>query len=570
MEGLRVPDLDFNTLISALDAPDDELIETIPWLEESARDPRSFFKTLAEYQRAVSSNRPKSRVFEGYSFYHDMVLRHLRGPAVALQSYHAGSWIAMGYPELHARALGMAQHWRDAGVAAGACVCIVLPTGADFLVCLLSALQLGCVLSYLEPTGTAWVRKRLEILAPDAVVTSSLYRALLPDDAEPILCGQAPRNGSPADPHTYTPDEPVARLFSLVGEDPLLPQDLTAHRAYTWALRDAVCVHRLKPGELLAAPGMPAQQWQPALTFSCLLAGAGQVEIEMMPLCNQPSLLADFPLRSVILCARLRGVLLKWREKLRFPHWQSWSKNPEEPLDWDRDRRMILKLGLEKVPAANLVVDAAAGGALVFSVLRPGRLHQNVLPAPGLCWQLSELNLSGQEAVGNSGVFSPREGAAPFPSYMILSQREGECLYAGTLKPRRTGAHYPSAELLECAARFDFAVGASLVPVQTGALAGAYAFVLLLFTGPERDWRDKEADRKQALTRGLTRQLGARWLPDRIEIVPLLPRRLEDGSIDHDWCWDQFYAGWLHRKARSPIFQSLHGLRKKLEMAQAP
>lgn len=563
-----MPDLDFNAQLTSLDMPDDELMEALPWLEESARDPRGFFKTLGEFQRAISSERPKSRVFEGYAFYHDMVLRHLRSNAAALQSYQAGSWTALGFPELHARASGMAAHLQAEGVVAGACVCLVLPPGANFLVGLLAALRLGCVIAYLEPVGSAWVRKRLEILAPDAVITTSLYQPLLPDGSPAILCERAPRTGSGPEPHSYAPDEPVARLFSLVADDPLAPQDLSADRAYRWALRDAVCVHRLRPGDLLAAPGMPAQQWQPALSFSCLLAGAGQLEVEMLQLSNQPALLAAFPLRNVILSARMRGVLLKSPGNLRFPQWQSWSKNPEEPLDWDRDRRMIAKCGLQKVPAANVLVDAASGGALLFSVRRPGRLHQHVLPAPGLCWQLSELNLSGQEAIGNSGVFSPREGAAPFPSYIILSQREGEALYAGTTTPRRTGAHYPSAELIACAESWDFVRAATVVPVQTGALAGSFAFVLLLFSGPEEDWREREKERRESLMRGLGRQMGPRWLPDRVEILPLLPRRQADGSLDHDWCWDQYYSGKLYRKARSPIYQLLHRLRGQLEMAR--
>ena len=53
----------------------------------------------------------------------------------------------------------------------------------------------------------------------------------------------------------------------------------------------------------------------------------------------------------------------------------------------------------------------------------------------------------------------------------------------------------------------------------------------------------------------ITREMGAKFLPDRIEVIPLRPRFLKDGTIDRAWCRSQYLTGTLRRKARDEMFR---------------
>ncbi len=52
----------------------------------------------------------------------------------------------------------------------------------------------------------------------------------------------------------------------------------------------------------------------------------------------------------------------------------------------------------------------------------------------------------------------------------------------------------------------------------------------------------------------ITREMGERFMPERIEILPLRPRFTKEGEVDHPWCRSQYLSGTLLRKARSETF----------------
>ncbi|MEY3880128.1 MAG: hypothetical protein RIQ94_923, partial [Pseudomonadota bacterium] len=57
-------------------------------------------------------------------------------------------------------------------------------------------------------------------------------------------------------------------------------------------------------------------------------------------------------------------------------------------------------------------------------------------------------------------------------------------------------------------------------------------------------------------------ELGHEFLPDRIEWLPLLPQRNEDGGADQDWCQFHYLTGELYRRQRSDIYSCLSDLKQ--------
>src|SRR5262249_52890463 len=52
----------------------------------------------------------------------------------------------------------------------------------------------------------------------------------------------------------------------------------------------------------------------------------------------------------------------------------------------------------------------------------------------------------------------------------------------------------------------------------------------------------------------IAREMGERYVPDRIEIFPLRPRFTKTGEVDHVWCRTEYLRGSLSRKSRPEAF----------------
>ncbi|HWN67035.1 MAG TPA: hypothetical protein VNM90_05315, partial [Haliangium sp.] len=290
----------------------------------------------------------------------------------------------------------------------------------------------------------------------------------------------------------------------------------------------------------------------------------------------EPALLWQLPLRSVGVTPALRDLVLTSGPRTR-PEWQHWFKNPEEPCDWTAWRDFIELAKLEDVPVSNVLIEAAAGGALLCSVRRPGREQlaylMNVVPAAGRPWMLLDVNLSGQPAIGDVGVHARIEQDAPLgPQHALLARTAGgEYLFGGNLEPRRAGRVYPRDEVLAAIAPLPFVQGASVVPVLSGGPASHFKLVLLVFCGlcgsngaAENDGAraTSEGGRLVAIEQAIRDALGDEHLPDHVILFPLHARRGAKQAVNHDWCQTQYVIGSLFRKSRMPLFRHLTAIRQ--------
>jgi hypothetical protein len=532
------------------------------WLQRSWSDPDGFALALAAHHAGRGAPAPKSRPGQHYDFFHDLAVRHASSEAVAFRAWDPlRGWQSLGYRELGDRASRRAAEWAAQGVKPGAKLCLLHGLGPELLVSLLAALKLGACISLLPPTGTHFISRRLARLEP-AHIAAEPHQVPLLKGFEPLLLRSRGDAAPGFTSHTYRPGDAVALLFSPLVDPPDTPVPLTADDAWRGALCDGLLTFGLGPGDHLAAPGFHFLQHQPALLLAALLRGATYLHLEPADVERAPARLSEHPVRALGVSPHLRDALLRARAgPLRnVAHWFRSADEPFDPrawIDW------VAKCGLGSVPHANVLVDAAAGGAVLASRRRTGSVDAGIAPAPGRQWALRDLNLSGQEAAGSVGVFTLLPDKGRPPGYAVLTRSREQYLFAGTRDVRREGRVYPSAEAAEALADLPFCAGASVSIVPTGGQPGHHRHVLLVFTGAEAaSVFEREAGaRQQEVRRRLELRLGAEHLPDRVELYPLLPRRGKDGRVDDAWCRAQYLTGALHRKATDPLFQALTALK---------
>lgn len=540
------------------------------WLSASYDDPAGFYRGLIELSES-RGGAFKSAYAERYDLYHDAIVRHLGSNRAALRHYrHQGGWQTLTYEQLHDRCSTLARAWVSRGVEPGAVVAVFLPMGADYLTALFTAWRLGAIVCPIPIYGRDYsITRRLTDAGPAAIATSADYHTQLEDFADILIPVRSDANpvGSESGSsrsHTYASGEACALLYSPLRTEHDAPVELTCDDAFLRALRDGALVYALNPGEALAAPGFAELQYQPALWTAILLAGGTCVEIAMRTLRAMPHRLMDFPLGSLGVTVEVRDLLLQ-NPPPRPPSWRQWFRNPEEVTDWTAWQDFVDANTIAKKPAMNVIVEAAAGGALLCSRVENGdermRALMNVHPAPGVPWQLLDGNQSGQEAVSDFGIFA--HGAdEPVAAHVLYGRYRGaDGIYMGNPEPRRDGWVYPSTEVVAAIADLPYVEAASVVEFPSGANYH-YRFVLLVFTGYHGVVAAELASaRREQIERAIAAAVGERFMPDRVRLFPLFAK-MADGGADDDWCRLQFYRGSLHRKAESPLYSQLTALRQ--------
>ncbi|GIW70590.1 MAG: hypothetical protein KatS3mg102_0132 [Planctomycetota bacterium] len=553
----------------------------LPWLAASWREPHRFWERLWAAHAAAFAVRPKSRPAEYYDFYHDAVLRHHRSPVPALRWFvpETASWRELSYAELDRRARARAGSWRAAGVEAGQSVCVIEPPGPEWLVSLAAALALGAVVSVLPPLGEGFLARRLAALQPHHLAADLAYSLLVPAFAERLLPRTADGAGAAAAElpvhatATYATGTPVARLFSPLDREPHLPRALLADDAYLRAVRDGRLLLGLGPADALAAPDAHPLQELPALLLASLLAGATYVHLPLEAVQAEPALLRELDLRVLGVSRRLRDLLACWDGELSGCA-RSWFRNPAEAVDAIVWQEVAARTGLGRLPGANLLLDAASGGAVLFSPRRTRYVQLEVLPAPGVPWALRELVAGGRapavQGAGTApfGLFAPQphdpEAPPPFGG-LLLVRAPDRWFYAGTAELRRFGRTYPRTEVLQALQGLLPGAQLALAVAPTGDAAQPHRFVLLVFVGPERRAAIAEQGERwaAAIRARLAHHLAPEFLPDEIEFYPLRARE-QDGAIDQAWCQAQFVSGALARKSRRRTWALLAELRSAL------
>lgn len=543
--------MDVPAAIRSLDLSREDDAPDLGWLTQSHQDPPAFWAALTDHARRAA---PGLRTSPGAAIdlYHDLIGRNVsERPALITFDRRAG-WRSTSFADVASRASACAAAWAALGLAPGAIVAITLPIGPSWLVALAAALRLGLVIAPIDPTGKDTLAARLKALSPARVIIDPAAPPDLGPLAEKALSviDGGPAHG--AAPHAYGPKAPCALLFSPLRAPPNVPVPLPAEMAWQNALRDGLFAYRLPVGSsggALAIPGLSLQQTQPAAIFAAFLAGATFVHASMDDLEQDPSILGGAPITTLGISAKLRDAIRKKPfGKLPAEHW---FRAVEEPLDYLAWKDLVTKAKAEKMRGQNLLIDAASGGAVLFSTRRPGSINAYALPAAGRAYSLCDLQ-SGEPTTAGVGVFVPKPGDPKHDGWFLLAARSTEFLWAGPVAPRRDGHVFPATELSAFTGALEGVAGAAVVPLPGGE-AGRWSFTLVVFTGAS------PGPSQEAIAAAIEAHLAPGHAPDAVVTFPLFPRK-KGKEVDAEWAARQYSSGTLARKAAHPVFRKLTAL----------
>lgn len=544
------------------------------WLTESWQESEGFYHMLKRSLDALYSIHGASALFTKYDFFHDIVGRSRNTGAPAMVWFDSeGQKNELSWRELSSRASIKAAKWVRVGVEAGDSLCLIGAFGPDLASDLMAAFKLGAVISILSPSGDRWMKNRLEALSPKWIAIDKPGAKRLKGWDEAILPPVAADCDVPSDHrsfHGYASGDVVFRLFPSASGSAAEPVAVTSDTAYLSAARDGMLAMGLYPGMRVCAPGFDLMQSQPAFLLSALLCGATTVHITpaelvkwgRMPEEAEPDVLGVTPdVRDLVL---EKGVGLP--EGIG-----AWFKDPVSSFEYDRWQMLASKPALVESQCFNMRWDAAFGGATVFSMRKKGMAHPGVLPMPGCPWQVGGAEKEAEALYHAGELHSGRVGELEgdlLPTGLVLAAFGNSWMCTRGPEESRRGFCYPKGEvealLAERSVENDLFF--RVVTYPRSDFKGTSMVVLLGFTGPRggADFLDRL---KGDVTRLITAEFGAEYVPDRIGLYPLYPKFEAPGIPDAHWCRDAWISGTLSRRSRSRMFMYTTQLRSQLVTA---
>ncbi|MFA5984959.1 MAG: AMP-binding protein [Methylococcaceae bacterium] len=526
------------------------------WLAGSWQDQAHFWKALQVYSDRRKASPSRSTLWKNYDFYHDLLMCHKDQNLAALICFEQGQWHTYSYAELTQTVNALAATWEQLGVQAGDTLAILHPLGAHWFSAMLAGLRLGLVICILPPQGNAFVERRLANLAPQWLAIDPLYRHQLTaswqDKVLPnTLSALAPMRRS----FEYIGTDSVAQCFDPSGESIDTPTPVTADSLYLGALRDSIFALGIKPGQVCAAPGWHVLESQPALIMAVLLSGATWLHIELEELEKTPGRLLEQAI-DVLGVSRPLRELLQANPPAGEKPWRYWFRQPAESADYSLWQEFIQTQQLQQVYAGNVLWSTVRGGAMLFSARYRGQIPLRIMPAAGKTWQLAIIEAPelpnvagwGRIALGKADEDKIIWSDTPY----ILAPYRTTWTYLGQYPRGRAARTYPSQEVVDLLAPQV----AYLAIVETPIYSGDDPRQVLLVFGNNID--------TQALHKHIESELGAEFLPDRIECLPLLPKLDKAGGADQAWCQQHYESGELYRRVRSPVFLCSSALKQMI------
>lgn len=547
----------FALIEASLWLKDQNVPTNLAWLEASWQYPAQFWKALHNHWERQQAGQSKSIPLSRYDFYHDLIVRQKEQTTSALVWFESGNWQTLSYTDLQKTVDRLAASWEEVGVQPRDILVILHSQWMHCLTAFLAGLRLGMVISLLPPQGDAFVRRRLENLTPQWLAMDSLYRHRLEATwQEKILPNTLSSMPPTRRSYEYLSTDIVVQCFDSTSLTPDAVCPVDADTLYLGALRDSVLSLGLKAKQLCAAPDWYSLECQPSLILAVLLSGATWVHINLADIAKEPARLLEQPIDVLGVSQSLRDLLLL-NPPVGDKTWRYWFRHPAESPEFTVWQDFIERLQLKESYSGNVLWNSAYGGAVIFSTRCQGQTHRSVLPAAGIHWQLGMIvspelpcleGSSGRMALGKEEKDDMVWTATPH----ILTPHLTAWHYLGCYPHSRAGRTYPRQEVLELLA--NNAQYLALVEAPAGT-DGDLRQVLLVFG---------ENVNVTALQQCIETELGHEFQPDRIEVLPLLPKRDEKGGVDQEWCQFHYVTGELYRRQRNAIYRCLSELKQKI------
>ena len=533
------------------------------WLTESYKNPDDFWNRYLDVFTQYAGLPSRARYQEGYDFYHDLVTRHLERNALAYIYWDANRGEAkVSYASLHQRCRALEAVWEASGVVAGDTVAIVLPMGVAYVVACLTALKMGAVATPIPMFGRQFALDYLAKSEATWWVTENRYAHGIECAAQRLeLQGNSEPTAAANRSYFYSADETVMQVFSPVQDSQSTPAEVTAQTLFLGVVRDAALGLGIDAEDVLAAPGFCPLQFQPCLLLSCLSVGATYLEINETQVEQIGPDLSRFTLTHLLVTPRTREALLRDQFKA-VPNLKRWFRNAHGSLEWGRWDLLSAKARNLSARGMSYFANAAAGGAVLVGVSRPQPQYLHVMPIAGSGFSMADTNMSGMPSVAEHGIleWDQLSNSTEVLGQQLLSRDKDEFILIGPVKPHRRGQSYPGEPVTKLTGEITGVEATSLVYAPAGKSTGGWQAILIVFVAPDSPVLAERLKLGQKLSTLCKVELGARAVPDKIEVFGLVPHR-EDEQLSQLWCESQYLTGMLHRKEQVSTFQNLSRLR---------
>jgi hypothetical protein len=497
----------------------------------------------------------------GVNLYKALVETHTKAGNRALVADVHGERRQFGYRELDVLAGRLARGWARAGLQAGAVVAITAPIGPEYAVALLTCMRMGLVAAPIAPLGRTWLNNRLKALTPDAIF-SGRNSASTDKSLAPVLPWVRDEDAASVESSVYAPAAPALRVFSPYSQESLKTFDVSAQTLCEALLCDATITLNLDRTDVVAAPGWDPTVAQPFLMLATFMAGACWAEVSETSVQKRPQVLAEAGVTLLGVGSALRDGLLGNTDWQAAPL-RAWFRGILDPGS-ERWNDLAAQTAVRGIPSFSLGLAPTAGGALLFSppLLKPQPFQ--CWPVPVRDFSLCEVAGPGLPALDEIGVLTPLAADKPVEGVpaIVLGRRGSAYQFAGCAQIGRGAQVYPDAEVASQVQTHPAVRSAVAIVTARRSLNDA-AVALLVFCNPQR--ADAEGVAVAEIESLIKAGMGPGHLPDRIEWIPLRPRRTPDG-VDRGWCRSQYLTGTLRAKAADPAFRLLSELAELAEL----
>lgn len=484
----------------------------------------------------------------------DALLRHCEQSTAAVSRPGVAQ---LSYYELAQLVEERARYFARRGLKPGTLVALIVRDPFVLICGALAAWKLGAIVSFIEPRGHAYIRTRLDILAPELIATDDLDDDSLEGWPSEQCIAATGRVEGPVsdDAHIYTPDDEIARLFSPLSPSPSTPISLSAQAWLAGTIREGIIILDLAPNQSMSAPSLELQRYEPCLWSSVCVAGAMRLTPKDRSLRTQEAFNADvIGLTKADVEAWVSGALPLQRAK-------RWFWPISEPLDVLALQRAASALQKARLPGVFTLGVATAGGTFAWSPKPDATASLEMMPAPGLPHALATVG-SPELKTDGPGILTTETLAPHAMGSYIFGHHDGQMYCAGAASWTRGGAVFPTEEI-EAVASATPGIESAITIVGPGTHPNDGRLHLLLFVDPRGPWPINHEATINTVHERLLVQLGASTpLPDRIEVFPLVIPGHPDP--DRSRCAYEYLAGLLHRRRNDPLFRELARLRRTL------
>jgi hypothetical protein len=538
--------------------------EKLDWLEKSYAEPGDFFKEFLAITHGKYGYTSKSRVFRQYDFYYDIFEKKGTPEDIAYIDYDSNNnRREVTYKKLRQLVDAKAYDWQVRGAVNGKLICLVYKLSLEYLVCVLAALKLGLILSFLSPARPYLLKKQLRALDPDYISTDAAY-ALVVNEFQDKLIERMPKDLEKikGDVHkrswAFISQQSVARLFDFSTDQLFEPFDITCDELYLNSIRDGLLALDLKPGDIFAAPGYSYSETQPAMLISVLMAGAAFLDVKPENYKRSPGLLEDYPISILGINPDFRKFIQEKQIDI-FKSCRFWFRNPSPSTEYNKWYLFIKKTGIDHILSGVLKWQPQIGGLLFFSRRRRGLAVDNLMPSAGSDWHLTAFEGEDDTPSTKFGVLSMSFGDTVKQSPYFMAQSMYEWLLLGSRFKEKQGKCYPR----------DFVAGFIretrvckyfFLAERPRPVGRRTSFDLLVFTGLKTGIDYSGTSDK--IKRKITAAMGKEYCPDNILFYPILPRLNADTSVDGAWCESQYARGGLLQKSKNDIFLGLSAIKE--------